>query len=61
MFVSRALNNNTLTGPIPPSLGALVDIVLFDLSYNNLNGSLPVSTNNALGMGLDNMSSNQHL
>ena len=36
-------SQNNLTGEIPPALGALTELWVFDLSNNNLRGILPIS------------------
>jgi len=51
--VYSALNNNRFTGPIPSSLGALKQLKWFDVAYNQLSGTLPVSTTSLDGLGLD--------
>jgi hypothetical protein len=56
----RALNGNQLTGSIPSGLGALTQLYWFDLSINNLTGSLPVSTTSLDGHGLDQLQNALH-
>lgn len=60
VVLCRALNGNKLTGPIPSALGALSKLKWFDVAYNRLSGSLPVSSNNAAKLGLDTWPVIQH-
>ena len=61
----RGLANNSLTGPIPNSVGNLRNLIWFDVSYNLLSGKLPVSSHNAIDgtstVGLDNLTSAEHM
>jgi Leucine-rich repeat (LRR) protein len=36
------LSRNTLTGDIPPTLGGILTLVLFDLSFNGFPGTMPL-------------------
>jgi Leucine-rich repeat (LRR) protein len=40
-FVSRLLQNNNVTGRLPPELGALPRLQTLDLSNNRFSGRLP--------------------
>lgn len=37
----RWLRNNNLTGPIPPEIGNLKELMTLSLSYNQLSGQVP--------------------
>jgi Leucine-rich repeat (LRR) protein len=41
IFVSRLLQNNNVTGRLPPELGALPRLQTLDLSNNRLSGRVP--------------------
>ena len=58
-FFVRALNNNKLTGTIPPSLGRLSQLSWLDLAENQLSGGIPVS--NGKNPGLDLLQIAEHL
>lgn len=61
VFVLRsALNNNRLSGTLPPELGALSKLYWFDVAYNSLQGPLPVSTTSSNGLGIDSWPNIQH-
>uniref|UniRef100_A0A452XQU7 Leucine-rich repeat-containing N-terminal plant-type domain-containing protein n=1 Tax=Aegilops tauschii subsp. strangulata TaxID=200361 RepID=A0A452XQU7_AEGTS len=42
-LVYLSFSRNALSGPIPPSIGTLTKLVVLDLSFNGLNGSIPTS------------------
>lgn len=48
----RALNSNKFSGKIPPSLGKLSEVYWLDLADNQLEGTLPVSTDTQPGLDL---------
>jgi len=52
MFYAYRSLNNKFKGSIPPSLGGIPDLYLFDLANNLLTGDLPVF--NGTDPGLDN-------
>ncbi len=45
-ITSIKLNENGLSGPIPPIVGNLTNLVFLELNYNNLNGEIPSSLGN---------------
>ncbi|KAK3031342.1 hypothetical protein RJ639_035248 [Escallonia herrerae] len=49
---NRALNSNSFTGPIPPSIGNLSKLSWLDLSDNKLDGSIPVSSGATPGLDM---------
>jgi Leucine-rich repeat (LRR) protein len=48
------LSDNNLTGPIPPELGYLTILESLSLYGNQLNGAIPISSNNA-SSGINNL------
>jgi hypothetical protein len=42
-------------------VGRLKRMIWFDVSYNHLNGNLPVSDSTAIGVGLDSLNVSEHL
>jgi len=58
-YAYRSLNNKKFQGPIPTSLGGILDLYWLDLGNNLLTGELPVS--NGTGPGLDNLTDAKHL
>ncbi len=52
----RDLSDNNLTGPIPPELGKLTQLVLLKLYGNQLNGKIPISSDNS-SWGINNLTS----
>lgn len=60
LFFFRGLNNNSFTGPIPPTIGNLTNLTWLDLSDNQLSGLIPI-TNNATTLGLDRLVNARHL
>ncbi|KAL2474220.1 putative UNC93-like protein 3 [Forsythia ovata] len=54
-----SLNNNSFSGPIPPSIGKVSRLPWLDLSYNKLSDTIPVASPTA--SGLDMLSNARHL
>jgi Leucine-rich repeat (LRR) protein len=48
------LSDNNLTGQIPPELGNLTNLVSLSLYGNQLNGTIPISSNGA-SLGINNL------
>lgn len=46
VVVCRLLQNNAISGPIPPSIGKLEKLQTLDLSNNTLTGVIPDSLGN---------------
>lgn len=46
LLTALYLQNNMLSGPLPPSLSSWVGLNALDLSFNRFNGTIPVSLNN---------------
>ncbi|KAF6987653.1 hypothetical protein CFC21_005276 [Triticum aestivum] len=53
------LGHNSLSGPIPSSIGAVADLTHLDLSNNGLNGSIPTSLGNCTKLRTLALASNQ--
>ena len=62
-IMTRDLNGNDLTGPLPNDLGLLSKLFWLDVAFNRLSGSLPYSSDGQSpdNVGLDNLTSAQHL
>lgn len=61
MFFFSGLTDNNLVGSLPPTIGLLEDIIWLDVGVNRINGTLPVSNNVNIGVGLDNLTKARHL
>ena len=55
----RSLNSNKLRGSIPGELGNLSSLIWFDITDNEISGSIPVS--DGTNLGLDMLKKCQHL
>lgn len=53
------LENNTLTGSVPPDLGSCSNLALLSLAMNKLNGTLPVQLGNLSSLQVMKLQSNQ--
>ena len=62
-IMTRYLNGNDLTGSLPNELGLLSNLYWLDVAFNRLSGPLPSSSDeqSADNVGLDNLTSAQHL
>ena len=58
-FNNYAGQNEPLTGEIPPSIGALVNLEYFDVTNNELTGEIPIELINLPNLRTINLSSNQ--
>ena len=52
------LNNSGLSGPIPPEIGELVNLITLDLSENQLTGEIPVQIERLIYLSNLNLSKN---
>lgn len=56
---SIILENNNLSGTLPPELGTMADLKLLDLSHNSITSSIPPDYFNILGLKYFDLSHNQ--
>ncbi|CAL5022623.1 unnamed protein product [Urochloa decumbens] len=57
-LVHLDLNDNKLSGPIPPSIGTLGELTKLDLSSNSISGPIPPSIGNLTGLTYLDLSQN---
>lgn len=46
VIIHSLVNNNELTGPIPPELGNLTSMIRFQIDVNRLSGAIPAELGN---------------